>query len=172
MKVIIAGGSGQIGSILARHFHREGHAVVVLSRRMQSVPWQTHEWDGSTLGPWVMAIEASDVLINLAGRSVNCRYTKQNRQEILGSRVRSTLVLHQAIASLRSPPAVWLNASTATIYRHAVDRPMDEALENLAVTNQGRPTHGSSRFRLQRPGRRRFSPLMLCRPGRWRYAAR
>ena len=139
MKIIIAGGSGQVGSILARHFHRESHVVLVLSRRVQSVPWQTREWDGTTLGPWVADLEASDVLINLAGRSVNCRYTKHNRQEILDSRVRSTLVLHQAVAGLRSPPAVWLNASTATIYRHAVDRAMDETTGELGGDEPGAP---------------------------------
>jgi uncharacterized protein (TIGR01777 family) len=79
------------------------------------------------------------VLINLAGRSVNCRYTKENRQEILDSRVRSTMVLHQAIASLANPPAVWLNASTATIYRHALDRPMDEATGELGGDEPGAP---------------------------------
>ncbi len=94
---------------------------------------------GLLLGPWVADLEASDVLINLAGRSVNCRYTKHNRQEILDSRVRSTLVLHQAVAGLRSPPAVWLNASTATIYRHAVDRAMDETTGELGGDEPGAP---------------------------------
>jgi len=139
MKIVIAGGSGQVGTILARHFHGEGHAVIVLSRRMQRAPWQTRVWDGATLGPWVAELEASDVLINLAGRSVNCRYGKRNRQEILESRVRSTLVLHQAIASLTKPPAVWLNASTATIYRHALDRAMDEATGELGGNEPGAP---------------------------------
>jgi uncharacterized protein len=131
MKIVIAGGSGQVGTILARHFYQQGNEVIVLSRRVQNSPWQNRPWDGATLGPWVADLEASDVLINLAGRSVNCRYTKENRQEILDSRVSSTLVLHQAIASLANPPAVWLNASTATIYRHALDRPMDEATGEL-----------------------------------------
>ena len=139
MKIILAGGSGQVGTILARHFHEKGHAVIVLSRRMLNAPWQTRQWDGSTLGPWVADLEASDVLINLAGRSVNCRYTKKNRQEILDSRVRSTLVLHQAIAGLSSPPAVWLNASTATIYRHALDCAMDEATGELGGDEAGAP---------------------------------
>ena len=139
MKILIAGGSGQVGNILARHFHREGHAVIVLSRRGLNAPWQTRAWDGSTLGPWVKDLEGAAVLINLAGRSVNCRYNKQNRQEILDSRVRSTLVLHQAIASLISPPAVWLNSSTATIYRHALDRPMDEATGEPGGDEPGAP---------------------------------
>jgi uncharacterized protein (TIGR01777 family) len=143
MKIVIAGGSGQVGTFLARHFHAAGHTVIVLSRGRQSAPWQTRQWDGCTLGSglgqWVADLEGSDVLINLAGRSVNCRYGKQNRQEILDSRVRSTLVLHQALAGLQKPPAVWLNASTATIYRHALDRAMDEATGELGGDEPGAP---------------------------------
>ena len=139
MKIVIAGGSGQVGTILARHFHQKGDEVVVLSRRLQHCPWRTGVWDGAKLGSWIEELEGSDVLINLAGRSVNCRYTSENRQEILGSRVDSTLALHQAIAMLPSPPAVWLNASTATIYRHALDRPMDEATGELGGGEPGAP---------------------------------
>ena len=127
MKIIIAGGTGQVGTILARHFHRNGQSVVVLSRSLQKVPWRVVHWDGSTLGPWLDELNHSDVLINLAGRSVNCRYTRKNRREIIDSRVLSTQILHQAIAAIEHPPAVWFNASTATIYRHALDRPMDES---------------------------------------------
>ncbi|HEY4049519.1 MAG TPA: NAD-dependent epimerase/dehydratase family protein, partial [Acidobacteriaceae bacterium] len=82
MKIIIAGGSGQVGTILARHFHQNGHTVVVLSRSLQEVPWRTVQWDGSTLGHWVEDLDYSDVLINLAGKSVNCRYTQENRRAI------------------------------------------------------------------------------------------
>jgi len=77
MKIIIAGGTGQVGTILARHFHRNGHSVVVLSRRLQKTPWRMVHWDGMTLGPWLDELDCSDVLINLAGRSVNCRYTQE-----------------------------------------------------------------------------------------------
>ncbi|QEE27944.1 TIGR01777 family protein [Terriglobus albidus] len=139
MKIIIAGGSGQVGTILARHFHQNGHSVVVLSRRLQKAPWRVVHWDGSTLGPWLGEIDCSDVLINLAGRSVNCRYTQKNRREILESRVLSTRVLHQGIARMEYPPAVWLNASTATIYRHALDRPMDEATGEFGGNEMGAP---------------------------------
>jgi uncharacterized protein (TIGR01777 family) len=139
MKIIIAGGSGQVGTIIARHFHQEGHRVLVLSRRVQNTPWETIPWDGATLGSWVADVDGSDVWINLAGRSVNCRYNRQNRREILDSRVLSTSVLHEAIAKLERPPAVWLNASTATIYRHALDRPMDEATGELGGNEAGAP---------------------------------
>jgi uncharacterized protein len=149
LRIVIPGGSGQVGTMLARHFHVQGHAVTVLSRRPRAAPWQTVTWDGSTpgtsapgtstLGSWVSELEHSDVCINLAGRSVNCRYTKENRREIYESRVRSALLLHEAIASLRNPPCVWLNASTATIYRHALDHPMDEATGELGGSEPGAP---------------------------------
>ena len=139
MRIVIPGGSGQVGRMLARHFHSQGHAVVVLSRIPQAAPWSVAEWDASTLGPWVDELEHSDVCINLAGRSVNCRYTEENRREIYESRIRPTLLLHEAIASLRNPPRVWLNASTATIYRHALDRPMDEASGELGGDEPGAP---------------------------------
>jgi uncharacterized protein (TIGR01777 family) len=139
MKIVIAGGTGQVGTILARHFHHHGHSVVVLSRRLRPAPWRVVDWDGVTLGPWLDSLNGSDVLINLAGRSVNCRYNRKNRQAILDSRVLSTQVLHQAIATLERPPAVWLNASTATIYRHALDRPMDEATGEYGGNEAGAP---------------------------------
>ena len=126
MKIIIPGGSGQIGTILARAFHGEGHEVVVLSRRVAPHPWRVVEWDGVRLGPWTREITGSDVVINLAGRSVNCRYHARNRREILQSRVLSTQIVGQAIASAAEPPRAWLQASTATIYAHRFDAPNDE----------------------------------------------
>jgi hypothetical protein len=139
VKIVIAGGSGQVGTILARHFHSKGHSVVVLTRRPLEVPWRTVHWDGCTLGDWVHELDASDVLINLAGRSVNCRYGKTNRRAILDSRVLSTQLLHHGLAALKTPPTVWLNASTATIYRHALDRPMDEETGELGGGESGAP---------------------------------
>ncbi len=139
VKIVIAGGAGQVGSILTRHFHRNGHAVVILSRSSHPASCRTVRWNGATLGPWLEDLDHSDVLINLAGRSVNCRYTQKNRQTILDSRVQSTQVLHQALAAIQHPPAVWLNASTATIYRHALDRPMDEATGEFGGDEAGAP---------------------------------
>ena len=127
MKVVIPGGSGQVGTILARALHAEGHEVVVLSRTPRPRPWRTAGWDGATPGPWVMEIDGSDLVINLAGRSVNCRYTPSHRQEILDSRVRSTRVVGEAIALAPRPPRTWLQASTATIYAHRYDAANDEA---------------------------------------------
>ena len=139
MKIVIPGGSGQVGQILARHFHAQRHAVTVLSRSAHPAPWRIVQWDGLTSGPWVAELEHSDVCINLAGRSVNCRYNQANRRAIFDSRVQSTRILNQVIASLNHPPAVWLNASTATIYRHSLDRPMDEATGELGGNEPGAP---------------------------------
>jgi uncharacterized protein (TIGR01777 family) len=139
MKIVITGGSGQVGTVLARSFHQRGHTVIVLARTLQPTPWQTILWDGTSLGAWVSAIDGCDVLINLAGRSVNCRYNAANRKAILDSRVLSTRILHQAVASSRYPPPVWLNASTATIYRHSLDRPMDELTGELGGNEPGAP---------------------------------
>jgi hypothetical protein len=98
----------------------------VLSRRPHAEPWSVVAWDGRTLGEWASAIDGADVVINLTGRSVNCRYTPENRREILESRVLSTEVVGRAIASARRAPAVWLQASTATIYAHRYDADNDE----------------------------------------------
>jgi hypothetical protein len=131
MRIVIPGGSGQVGHLLASHFYAQGHTVTVLSRHPQPAPWSVLPWDGLTPGAWVEALEGADACINLAGRSVNCRYTAENRRAMYDSRILSTRLLNQVISTLHRPPRVWLNASTATIYRHALDRPMDEATGEL-----------------------------------------
>lgn len=127
MKIVLAGGSGQIGTLLARAFERDGHEAVVLSRDPGSSPWRTVRWDARTLGEWTGELEGADAVVNLAGRSVNCRYTPENRRLIMDSRVRSTCILGEAIARATVPPRVWLQSSTATIYAHRYDAPNDEA---------------------------------------------
>ena len=127
MKIVIPGGSGQVGTLLARRFQADGHEVSVLSRGSKSAPWKVVEWDGKTLGGWKHELDGADVVINLAGRSVNCRYNTSNRQQIVDSRVESTRIVGQAIAESRRPPKVWLQASTATIYAHRFDVANDEA---------------------------------------------
>jgi hypothetical protein len=126
LRIVIAGGTGQVGNILSRYFHARRHSVVVLSRTTVPSPWRVVAWDGENLREWAAELDGADAVINLAGRSVNCRYSAANQREILESRVKSTRLLGLAIAKLKQPPRVWLNASTATIYRHALDRPMDE----------------------------------------------
>jgi NAD dependent epimerase/dehydratase family enzyme len=126
MKVVIPGGSGQVGTVLARYFHTQGDEVVVLSREPIAAPWRVLAWDGETLGGWSKEFEGADVVINLAGRSVNCRYTPVNRTAILQSRVLSTRAVGRAIAHASYPPKLWLQASTATIYAHRFDAANDE----------------------------------------------
>ena len=127
LRVVIPGGSGPLGRILARHFRSQGHEVVVLARSGMIAPGRVVSWDGVSIDDWAAELEGADVVINLAGRSVNCRYTARNRREILESRVTTTRLLGEAIRGVLDPPRLWINASTATIYRHALDRAMDEA---------------------------------------------
>jgi uncharacterized protein (TIGR01777 family) len=140
MKFVIPGGSGQVGTVLARAFHREGHDVVVLSRRPTVQPWRVVQWDGASFGAWQQEIDGCDVLINLTGRSVNCRYNAANRREIIESRVQSTRVLGQAITVAVRPPCVWLQASTATIYAHRYDAPNDERSGVLGGSEPNAPS--------------------------------
>lgn len=128
--ILLAGGTGAIGTILQEHFVRQGRRVVVLTRHPQR-----HDrpgvlflpWDGRTCQAWTQELGRTHTVINLAGRSVDCRYGSRNRALILHSRVDATRALGRAIAACVEPPSLWINLSTATIYRHSVDRPMDEA---------------------------------------------
>lgn len=138
-RVVLAGGTGQVGTVLARHFHKQGNDVVVIGRRTADAPWRSTVWDGATLGRWTDEVDGADVVINLAGRNVNCRYTDANRREIMDSRVQTTNLIGEAIARSRKPPALWMNMSTATIYRHALDRTMDEATGELGGSERGVP---------------------------------
>ncbi|MFJ4188365.1 TIGR01777 family oxidoreductase [Kitasatospora sp. NPDC089509] len=124
MKIVIPGGSGALGTLLDRSLTAAGHQVVVLSRRPTG-PRQVG-WDGRTPGAWTAEVDGSDAVLNLAGRSVNCRYTPENQRAMMDSRVHSTRAVGQAIAAARRPPAVWLQMSTATVYAHRHDAPNDE----------------------------------------------
>jgi uncharacterized protein (TIGR01777 family) len=141
MRILIPGGSGQIGTILARYLHAAGHEVTVLSRKPEPAAWQTLQWDGLTRGPWTSELDRSDAVIHLSGRSVNCRYTPENRREIIDSRVKPTLLLGEVIASSPTPPKIWMNASTSTFYRNALDLPQDEFTGELGDLPTQRGTH-------------------------------
>ena len=114
--------------------------MVVFARGTIPGPWRVAPWDGVSLGPWVNEMEDADVVINLAGRTVNCRYNAANRRSILESRVQTTKLLGRAISQLGRPPRLWMNASTATIYRHALDRPMDESTGELGGHEPNAPS--------------------------------
>ena len=126
MRVVLPGGSGQVGTMLARALHARGDDVLVLSRTPVKQPWRTAAWDGTSNGAWVGEIDGADAVIHLSGRSVNCRYTAEHRKEIVESRTLTTAAVGEAIALAAKPPRVWLNAATSTVYRHARDRPQDE----------------------------------------------
>lgn len=135
-KVILAGGTGTMGRILQDHFIEQGYEVVVLTRRpalKQNPKARMVTWDGRAPGPWTGELEGAHAVINLAGRSVDCRYHQRNKDLILNSRVDATRVLGEAIERCPIPPALWINLSSATVYRHAEDRPMDEATGELGT---------------------------------------
>jgi len=128
-RIIIAGGSGFLGTALARTFLARGDQVFVLTRspRPRTDGAKDIAWDAKTLGDWAALIEGADVLLNLTGKSVDCRYTKKNKRAIIASRVDSTRIVGEAIARSKNPPRVWLNASSATLYKHDPAQPADES---------------------------------------------
>lgn len=127
-KIILAGGSGFLGDIIIDHFRNSTTQIIVLTRGKERTEKNVRyiNWDGKTLSGWINEIEASDALINLTGKSVDCRYTEKNKQEIIRSRVDATHILSEAVLHCTTPPKVWLNAASATIYRYSEDKDMTE----------------------------------------------
>lgn len=119
-KIVIAGGTGFIGTYLTDEFRKLGYKVYVISRSSHFLNWKEEH-------SIIKALENAEILINLSGKSVDCRYTYKNKWKILTSRTQSTLKLHQLVGKCENPPKLWINSSTATIYRHAEDRPMTES---------------------------------------------
>lgn len=119
-KIVIAGGTGFVGRYLTSHFRNLGYEVLSVSRQQPNIQW-------NNTAEIIAALENSEMLINLAGKSVNCRYNEKNKSEILKSRTETTKILGEAILKCSNPPELWINSSTATIYRHAEDRPMTES---------------------------------------------
>lgn len=135
-RIILAGGSGFLGQALSTRFRKNGRDVVVLTRAPKPRADGVREvaWDGATLGPWTGELDGAEAVVNLTGRSVDCRYTPENRRVILESRVNSTRVIGEAIARAAKPPRVWLNSSSATIYRHTFGPAWDEKGTDFAPT--------------------------------------
>ncbi|WP_019241061.1 MULTISPECIES: TIGR01777 family oxidoreductase [Bacillus] len=123
-RVVLAGGTGFIGTYFAEHFSKLGYEVKMISRQPQHISWE----DQASI---IEVLEGSELLINLAGKSVNCRYNERNKNEIMNSRKRTTTILGESILACHKPPSLWINSSTATIYRHAEDRPMTEEREEI-----------------------------------------
>ena len=138
MRIVLVGGTGQLGTVLRRELEGAGHEVAVVGR---SVADPSLRWDGRSPGPWHAAIDGSDVVINLAGRSVNCRYTWANLNEMMASRVESTVAVGRAIAAAERPPRVWLQASTASIYAHTHGPAHTEASGVLGGHEPGVPDY-------------------------------
>lgn len=143
MKLVIAGGTGQVGSVLTRAFRGRGDEVVVLSRNRSSNP-AVVQWDGRSPGPWVRELDGADAVINLAGRSVNCRYSRKNLQEMMDSRVDSTRAVGFALQESKCPPETWLQMSTATIYSHRYDAPNDEYAGQIGGSEPEAPDYWRS----------------------------
>ncbi|QWX83037.1 TIGR01777 family protein [Cellulophaga sp. HaHaR_3_176] len=127
-KLIIVGGSGFLGNAIAKHFVNTFKDIVILTRGASETKngIRYTSWDAKSVGSWAKEFDNCDVLINMVGRSVDCRYTKKNKSLILSSRVDATKVLGEVLLKSEKPPKIWLNSSTATIYRHSLDLQMDE----------------------------------------------
>lgn len=134
-KIVIAGGKGFLGNCLSNFFIAKGYLVYILSRKnhLDSPNLFHYKWDGSKLNSWSAILENADALINLTGKSVDCRYNEDNKQLIYDSRLNATNVLGSAVSQCKNPPKVWINAASATIYRHSLDRPMDEENGEIGI---------------------------------------
>lgn len=127
-KLIIAAGTGFLGQVLVNHFKDSFEEIVILTRGKSEFKDTIKyvNWNAKSFSGWEKELENCDVLINLAGKSVDCRYTEKNKQEIYDSRIESTKILNEAVLQCQNPPKHWLNSSTSTIYRYSLDKQMDE----------------------------------------------
>ncbi|MEV4556349.1 TIGR01777 family oxidoreductase [Kitasatospora sp. NPDC049285] len=148
MKFVILGGTGQVGTMLERALRADGHQVVILTR----TPTAPHHvaWDGRTPGRWVDQLDGADVVVNLAGRTVSCRYTPENLRQMMDSRVESARVVGEAIGAAARPPRVWLQMSTATVYAHRFDAANDEATGIIGGAEAGVPDYWEYSVRIAR----------------------
>ena len=149
MKLILAGGTGHLGQVLARSLGARGHQIIVLSRGPSNGREIVH-WDGREVGPWANVVDGADAVINLAGRSVNCRYNDANLKEMMDSRVDSARAVGRAIEASAHPPRVWLQMSTATIYAHRFDAANDEATGRIGGDEPDAPPHWRASIEIAR----------------------
>ena len=136
MKIVIAGGTGYLGKLLTEFYTKEKENQIYILTRNQKLNYDNVnfiQWDGKTKGYWTQYLEGTDVLINLTGKSVNCRYTKKNKKEIYESRLQSTSVLCEVVQSLKVPPNVFIQSSSATIYKHSEDTYMTEKKGEIGI---------------------------------------
>ncbi len=178
MRIVIAGGTGQVGGLLRRALAQRGNKVTVLSRRPEQLEDGIRHvvWDGRTLGDWAVELDGADAVIILAGRTVSCRYTDTNLRQMMDSRVDSTRVVGQAISQAASPPRIWLQMSTATIYADSRSRPDDLPTTRRtgfsAATNQTCPSTGSTASASPAAGNRPKPKRPPLRRAAWRCARR
>lgn len=127
-KLIIVAGTGFLGEVLVNHFKNKFEEIIILTRNNAETKDGIRyvKWNAKTFTGWEKELENTDLLINLAGKSVDCRYTEANKKEILDSRIESTRILNLAVLNCKNPPKHWMNPSTSTIYRHSLDKQMDE----------------------------------------------
>ncbi|WP_293304384.1 TIGR01777 family oxidoreductase [Pedobacter sp. UBA5917] len=132
-KIVLAGGNGYLGNVLAKYFSQVADEVIILARKPKADNGniKTLLWDGKTMGDWVNNLSGTNLLVNLCGKNVNCRYTEQNKKEIFDSRLIPTRLLGKAINTLENPPKLWINITSATIYRHAEDHAQDEFMGEI-----------------------------------------
>ena len=163
-KIVLVGGNGYLGTVLANYYSGRAKEVIILSRKpkVDEGNVTTIVWDGTHKGDWTRALENADLLVNLCGKNVNCRYTDKNKEEIVASRVIPTKLLGDAITACAQPPKVWINVTSATIYRHAEDRPQDEETGEIGsgfsidVCNKWEATFNAT----QTPGTRKVALRM------------
>jgi uncharacterized protein (TIGR01777 family) len=132
-KIILAGGNGYLGTVMANYYKGLTKEVIILSRKAAEADENitTHVWDGINEGDWIEELEGADLLINLCGKNVNCRYTRKNQEEIISSRINPVKLIGKVIGKLKHPPLLWITITSATIYRHAEDHPQDELTGDL-----------------------------------------
>ena len=132
-KIIIPGGSGFIGKYIARFFNQKNYEIIILtrgqSRKTEGITYLN--WDGKTLGDWTKAFEGATLVLNLSGRTVDCRYTEKNKKEIIDSRVESTKIVGEAIQNCTTPPEIWVNMSTATIYQYTIEGKANDEVNGI-----------------------------------------